>query len=74
MNNILNENIIIFYFVIIVISLRGQNAKKKYKEKKIQNKRTRKEIVNVDEDEKNVNEEIILQDDEHYKINLDGVD
>ena len=70
MNNVLNENKIIFYFVIIVISLRGQNAKKKYKEKKIQNKRTRKEIVNVDEDE-----EIIFQDDEHNdKNNLYGVD
>ena len=70
MNNVLNENIIIFYFFIIVISLRSWNVKKKYKEKKYQNKRTRKEIVNVDEDE-----EIILQNDEHNdKINLDGVD
>ena len=70
MNNVLNENIIIIYFVIFVISLRNQYAKKKYKEKKNQNKRTRKEMVNVDEDE-----EIILQNDEHNdKINLDGVD
>ena len=38
--------------------------------KKNQTKRTRKEIVNVDEDE-----EIIFQDDEHNdKNNLDGVD
>ena len=36
--------------------------------------RTRNEIVNVDEEEENVNEEIILQDDEHDKISLDGVD
>ena len=40
------------------------------KKKKYQNKRIRKEIVNIDEDE-----EIIFQDDEHTdKNNLDGVD
>ena len=58
----------------------------KYKEK-YQNKRIRKEIVNVDigdeenvnenvdSDEENVNKEIILHNVEHdYNINLDGVD
>ena len=44
--------------------------KRNIKKKKYQNKRTRKEMVNVDEDE-----EIILQNDEHNdKINLEGVD
>ena len=32
MNNVLNENIIIFYVAIIVTSLRSLKAKKKYKE------------------------------------------
>lgn len=46
----------------------------KYKEK-YQNKRIRKEIVNGDGDEENVNKEIILHNVEHdYNINLDGVD
>ena len=75
MSNELNENIIIFYFAIIVISLRSQNAKIKYKEKNYQIKTTRKDIVNVDDDEEYVNEEIILQDYGHdNNIDLDEVD
>ena len=43
-NNVLNENIIIFYFVIIILSLKGQNAKKKYEEKiiRIKKQKTKK--------------------------------
>ena len=32
-NNVLNKNIIIFCFVIIILSLKSYNANKKYKEK-----------------------------------------
>ena len=75
MNNELNKNIIIFYFAIIVISLRSQNAKIKYKEKNYQIKKTRKDIVNVDDDEEHVNVEIILQNYGHdNNIDLDEVD
>ena len=56
------------------MSLKGQNAKKKYKEKNYQNKITRKETLNVEDNEENFNEDIILQDDEHYNNDLDGVD
>ena len=42
-NNVLNENIIIFYFVIIILSLKSQNTKKKYKEKIIRIKKQKKE-------------------------------
>ena len=73
-NNVLNENIIIFYFVIIILSLKSQNAKKKYKEKIIRIKKPKK-IVNVDNNKENVYEKIILQDAEHDdNIDLDGVD
>ena len=46
----------------------------KYKEKNYQNKITRKETLNVEDNEENFNEDIILQDDEHYNNDLDGVD
>ena len=46
-NNVLNENIIIFYFFMIIMSLKSQNAKKKLLEYK-----TNKKIVNVDNNEK----------------------
>ena len=53
------------------MSLKGQNAKKKYKEKNYQNK---KKIVNVDNNEENVYEKIILQNAEHDdNIDIDGV-
>ena len=74
-NNVLNENIIIFYFVVIILSLKSQNAKKKYKEKiiRIKNQKKKKK-VNVDNNKKNVYEKIILQDTEHDdNIDLDGV-
>ena len=72
-NNVLNENIITFYFVIIILSLKGQNAKKKYKEKIIRIKKPKKK--NVDNNKENVYEKIILQDVEHNdNIDLDGVD
>ena len=71
-NNVLNENIIIFYFVIIILSLKSQNAKKKYKEKIIRIKKTQKKKVNVDNNKENVYEKIILQDAEHDdNIDLD---
>ena len=75
-NNVLNENIINFYFVIIIIfSLKSQNAKKKYKEKIIRIKKPKKEKLNVDNNEENVYEKLILQDDKHDdNIDLDGVD
>ena len=70
-NNVLNENIIFFYFVIIILSLKSQNTKKKYKEKIIRIKKR----VNVDNNKENVYEKIILQDVEHNdNIDLDGVD
>ena len=73
-NNVLNENIIIFYFVIIILSLKSQNAKKTYKEKIIRIKKPKKEEVNVDNNKENVYEKIILQDTEHYdNIDLDRV-
>ena len=73
-NNVLNENIIIFYFVIIILSLKSQNTKKKYKEKIIRIKKQKKR-VNVDNNKENVHEKIILQDVEHDdNIDLDGVD
>ena len=53
------------------MSLKGQNAKKKYKEKNYQNKKKNKtKIVNVDNNEENVYEKIILQDVE-YDDNID---
>ena len=53
------------------MSLKGQNAKKKYKEKNYQNK---KKIVNVENNEENVYEKIILQNAEHDdNIDIDGV-
>ena len=74
-NNVLNENIIIFYFVIIILSLKSQNAKKKYKEKIIRIKKPKKKRVNVDNNKENVYEKIILQDTEHNdNIDLDGVE
>ena len=73
-NNVLNENIIIFCFVIIILSLKGQNAKKKYKEKIIRIKKPKKK-VNADNNKENVYEKIILQDAEHDdNIDLDEVD
>ena len=42
MNKVLNENIIIFILVIIVISLRSWNVKKKYKQKIIKIKEQEK--------------------------------
>ena len=60
MNNVLNKNIIIFYFIINFISLRSFNTKKKYFFLKKKNKRIGKKIVKADDDEENVNEEIIL--------------
>ena len=66
-NNVLNENIIIFCFVIIILSLKRQNAKNKLLELK--------KKLNVDNNEENVYEKIILQDAEHDdNIDLDGVD
>ena len=74
-NNLLNENIIIFCFFIIILSLKSQNAKKKYKEKIIRIKKPKKKKLNVDNNEENVYEKIILQDAEHDdNIDLDGVD
>ena len=74
-NNVLNENIIIFCFVIIILSPKCQNAKKKYKEKIIRIKKPKKEKLNVDNNEENVYEKLILQDDKHDdNIDLDGVD
>ena len=74
-NNVLYENIIIFCFVIIILSPKCQNAKKKYKEKIIRIKKPKKEKLNVDNNEENVYEKIILQDDKHDdNIDLDGVD
>ena len=75
-NNVLNENIIIFNFVIIILSLKSQNFKKKYKEKIIRIKKPKKkERVNVDNNKENVYEKIILQNAEHDdNIDLDGVD
>ena len=57
------------------MSLKSQNAKKKYKEKNYQNKKKNKtKIVNVDNNEENVYEKIILQNAEHDdNIDLDGV-
>ena len=73
MHNVLNENIIIFYFVIIILNLKSQNAKKKYKEKIIRIKKQKR--VNVDNNKENVYEKIILQDAEHDdNIDLDEVD
>ena len=74
-NNVLNENIIIFYFVIIILSLKSQNAKKQYKEKIIRIKKQKKKKVNVDYNKENVYEKIILQDVEYDdNIDLNGVD
>ena len=64
-NNVLNENIIIFYFVVIILSLKSQNAKKKYKEKSIRIKKPKKEEVTVDNNKENVYEKIILQHAKH---------
>ena len=67
-DNVLNENIITFYFVIIILSLKSQNAKKKLLEYKT------KKIVYVDNNEENIYEKIIQQDAEHDdNIDLDGV-
>ena len=75
MNNVIDENIIIFYFVIIFISLKMQNAKKNINEKNYQNRKKKIKAVNVDNSEENVNEKIILQDvDYDDNIDLDGVD
>ena len=57
------------------MSLKSQNAKKKYKEKIIRIKKPKKKKVNVDNNKENVYEKIILQDAEHDdNIDLDGVD
>ena len=73
-NNVLNENIIIFCFVIIILSPKCQNAKKKYKEKIIRIKKPKKR-VNVNNNKENVYEKVILQNAEHGdNIDLDGVD
>ena len=75
MNNVIDENIIIFYFVIIFISLKMQNAKKNINEKNYQNRKKKIKAVNVDNSEEYVNEKIILQDvDYDDNIDLDGVD
>ena len=72
-NNVLNENIILFYFVIIM-SIKNQNAQKKYKEKIIRIKKPKKR-VNVNNNKENVYEKVILQNAEHGdNIDLDGVD
>ena len=64
-----------FYFVIIIMSQKDQNARKKYKEKIIRIKKIKIKIVNVDNNEENVYEKIILQNAEHDdNIDLDGVD
>ena len=55
-NNVLNENIIIFYFAIIILSLKSQNDMKKYKEKIIRIKKQKR--VNVDNNKENVYEKI----------------
>ena len=76
-NNVLNENIIIFNFVIIILSLKSQNFKKKYKQKiiRIKKPKKKKERVNIDNNKENVYEKIILQDAEHDdNIDLDRVD
>ena len=66
-NDVLHEN-------MIIMSLKSQNANKKYKDKIIRIKKQKKK-VNVDNNEKNVYEKIILQDVEHDdNIDLDGVD
>ena len=55
------------------MSLKIQNAKKKYKEKIIRIKQQK--IVNANNNEENIYEKIILQDVEHNdNIDLDGVD
>ena len=55
------------------MSLKIQNAKKKYEENIIRIKQQK--IVNVDNNKENVYEKIILQDAEHNdNIDLDGVD
>ena len=46
-NNVFNENVIIFYFVIIIMSLKARMPRKKYKEKIIR----KKEEANVDNNE-----------------------
>ena len=58
------------------MSLKSQNAKKKYKEKIIRIKKPKKKkIVNVDNNKENVYKKIILQDAEYDdNIDLDGVD
>ena len=61
MNNVIDENIIIFYFVIIFISLKMQNAKKNINEKYYQNRKKKIKAVNVDNSEENVNEKIIYK-------------
>ena len=63
----------LFFFLGIVISLRSQNIKKKYKEKNIKLIK-QEEKVNVDDVKENINEKINLLDDEHVdNIDLDGV-
>ena len=63
-NNVLNENIIIFYFIIIILNLKSQDAK---------NKKNKK--VNADNNKENVYEKIILQDAEHDdNTDLDEID
>ena len=67
MNNVLNQNIIIFLFCYYC-----------YKAKKLECQEKIiiiKKIANVDNNEENVNKKIILHDDEHddKNINLDGV-
>ena len=47
------------------MSLKSQNAKKKYKEKSIRIKKPKKEEVNVDNNKENVYEKIILQHAKH---------
>ena len=55
------------------MSLKIQNAKKKYKEKIIRIKQQK--IVNANNNEENIYEQIILQDVEHDdNIDFDGVD
>ena len=60
MNKVLNDNMIII-FIIIIYYYKSQKLECQ-KEKK---KKKKKEMENIDDDEGNVNEDIILQDNEH---------
>ena len=68
MNNVLNNNIIIFYICQFCYKSKSQNVKKKFL--KIIKIEDQKEIINVDNDGENFNQEINMQDDE-YDDNID---